>query len=97
MADKYSPQSERIADVNLHATWVGAGAAPDAALVSVALSKNLVHDDTTETIERSGGGFSFNPLRVDRSVVVGAGPSLTYRQCALYYLQMCAHMRANPE
>jgi hypothetical protein len=96
MADKYTPQTEKVANVTVHATWVGAGSMPDTATVSAAFSKNLVHDDTAEVIDRSNGAISFDGMRTDRSVTVGAGPSLTYRQCTLYFLQMTGHMRANP-
>lgn len=98
MANKYTPQVERAIGAGLTAAWDGVGAAPDTAQVSCSFTRKLVHDDTpTDIIELSAGGISFDGLRTDRSVTVGAGPSLTYRQCTLYFLQMIGHMRANPE
>lgn len=98
MANKYTPQSERAAIVGVAAVWNGAGAAPDAATVSCSFTRKLIHDDAPDdVVELSAGGISFDGLRTDRSVQVGGGPVLTYRQCTLYLLQMIGHMRSNPD
>jgi hypothetical protein len=96
MANKYTPQAERSADVSLKAIWNG-GAVPTAVSVGAYFTRKLIHDDTPEdVVELSSGGITVDGMRIDRSVQVGAGPTLTYRQCSLYLLQMIADARANP-
>jgi hypothetical protein len=98
MANKYTPQAERAALISVSAVWTGVGAVPDSVDVGAAFSRQLIHDDTpSDVITLSSGSITVNGMRTDRSVQVGAGPTLTYRQCSLYLLQMIAHMRANPE
>lgn len=97
MANKFTPQAEKIVSASLQAVWVGAGALPDSATVGVSFTRKLVNDDDpTNVIEQSNGAISFDALRADRSVQVGAGPSLTYAQVTAYYLKMVGDARANP-
>lgn len=94
---KYTASSEKIAEVHMSASWTSGGAAPDTATVSAQLSRDLVNDaDPNDVLRLSNGAISFDGLRTDRSVQVGAGPSLTYRQVTLYYLKMVGDARANP-
>jgi hypothetical protein len=97
MADKYTPQTERTATASINASWNG-GAAPTAVSVQGQFSRNLVHDDNpNDVIERASGAIAFDGLRTDRSVQVGGGPTLTFRQVSLYFLSMINYQRLNPE
>jgi hypothetical protein len=94
---KYTASAEKIATVGLTATWTSGGAAPDTAQVSAQLTRDLVNDDdATDVKTLSNGAIGFDGLRTDRSVQVGAGPTLTYRTVTLYYLKMVGDARANP-
>jgi len=78
------------------ASWNGTNV-PTGVIVSSQFTRKLVHDDDpNNVIELSNGAISFDGMRTDRSVQVGGGPVLTYRQVSLYLLTMIGDARANP-
>ncbi len=96
MANKFTPSVERAARAEISATWNGTNT-PTSVSVSSQFTRKLINDDdANNVIELQNGTVSFDGLRTDRSVQVGAGPTLTYRQVSLYLLQMIADARANP-
>lgn len=92
---KYTASSEKIGRVNMFVIW-GASPTPTTSIVDAEFSRNLINDDNTNDIVERSFSVRFDSLNTNKTVSVGGGPSLTYKQVTLYYLSMVADAKENP-